>query len=170
MRRIGSRVADRRRRREAVVKIMTAILGVLVVATAPASAQRTWCWSFAGSGVSARGTIVTGNAADKDGFYRIVGITGRANSASVTALQPVGTSVSGNSGYPVDNLIRQTEPQLTKHGVGFLASDGTYHNPYHSGQYRDYISRRPYADGKGAEPTIKFKAVPAAAGSRCSTD
>jgi hypothetical protein len=120
--------------------------------------------------VSARGSFVTGDAADAEGFYRIVRITGRANAAPVTALQPTDTSIPGNAGYPVDNLIRQAAPQLTKHGFGFLASDGAYHNPFHLEQYRDYISRQPYADGKGTEPTIQFKAVATGSGTDCSAD
>jgi len=105
---------------------------------------------------------------DAEGFYRITTITGNANTATVTALQPTGTSIPGNSGYPVDNLIGASAPQLTKHGLGFVTSDGTYHNPFHVDQYRDYISRPPFADGKGAEPTIQFTAF-ATSGLRCST-
>lgn len=153
-----------------MTKILAAILWMLIVGSAPAFAERTWCWSFAGTGVSARGTLVTGDTADAAGFYRIVGITGRANAASVTALQPAGTSVPGNAGYPIDNLIRQAPPQLTKSGFGFLASDSAYHNVFHLEHYRDYISRPPYADGKGAEPTVQFKAIAAGSSADCSAD
>jgi hypothetical protein len=151
---------------ESMVKVL-AILGALIVGTTPASAQLLWCWSFTGSGVSAAGTIATGSDADGEGFYRIIRITGTANSASIIALQPTGTAIPGNSGFPVNNLIRPTAPQLTKGGFGFTASDGAYHNPFHLEQYRDYISRPPYADGKGAEPTIQFEAVAAASASDC---
>jgi hypothetical protein len=101
------------------------------------------------------------------GFYQIVEISGAVNSASVTALQPTGTSIPGNSGFPVDNLVRVTVPQLTKHGFGFATSDGAYHNPFRLEPYRDHVSRPPYSEGKGAEPTIQFKAI-TASNSRCS--
>lgn len=145
-------------------------LWLLIVGGAPAAAKTTWCWSFAGSGVSARGSLLTDDNADAGGFYRIVGVTGRVGPASVTALQPTGTAVPGNAGYPVDNLIRQTAPQVTKSGFGFSTSDGSYHNPFHLEQYRDYISRPPYADGKGAEPTVEFKAVAVASGADCAAN
>ena len=146
-----------------------AILGALMVGTTPASAQLLWCWSFTGSNVSAAGTMTTGKDADREGFYGITRLTGTANSAKITALQPTGTAIPGNAGFPVSNLIRPTAPQLTKGGFGFATSDGTYHNPFHLEQYLDYISRPPYANGKGAEPTIQFKAVAAASESACAT-
>jgi hypothetical protein len=151
-----------------MVKIL-ATLAALMVGSTPAFAQLRWCWRFAASGVSAAGTITTGKHADAEGFYRIVGITGTVDSATVTAMQPTGTAIPGNTGFPVDNLIRSTAPQLTKHGFGFAGSDGAYHNPFHLEQYRDYISRPPYANGKGAEPMIEFRAVSAASGSDCPT-
>lgn len=141
-----------------MMKILICAIAALIFFNMPAFAQQLWCWSFTGTGVSATGTFVTGSRADAEGYYPITAITGTANSAAVTALQPPGTSVPGNSGYPVDNLIRASAPQLTKHGFGFVTSDRTYHNPFHAEDYRDYVSRPPYADGKGAEPTIQFKA------------
>jgi hypothetical protein len=149
------------------MKILVSAMGALIVFSMPAFAQQLWCWSFTGTGESATGTLVTGTSADAEGFYPITAIAGTANSAAVTALQPTGTSIPGNSGYPVDNLIRTSAPQLTKHGIGFITSDGTYHNPFHVEQYRDYVSRPPYSDGKGAEPTIEFKAF-TTSGSGCS--
>jgi len=151
-----------------MLKIMAGLSGALIVGGTPAFAQHLWCWSIAGTGASATGTLVTSNDADADGFHRIIGITGAANSATITALQPTGTSIPGNSGFPVDNLVRATAPQLTKHGLGFMTSDGAYHNPFHVTEYRDYISRPPYADGKGTEPTIQFKAIATASGADCS--
>ena len=151
-----------------MVKIAISAMTALIACATPAFAQQHWCWRFAGTGVSAAGTFVTENDADADGSYRITAITGRANAATITTLQPAGTSIPGNAGYPVDNLIRATAPHLTKHGFGFMAADGAYHNPFHAGRTLDYISRPPYADGKGAEPTIEFEAT-AAAGSHCAT-
>jgi len=150
------------------MKIVISAMGMLMGLSMPAFAQQLWCWSFTGAGVSGAGTLVTGNSVDAEGFHPITAITGTANSATIAALQPTGTSIPGNTGYPVDNLIRASAPHLTKHGIGFVTSDGTYHNPFHLEQYRDYISRPPYADGKGVEPTVQFKAF-AASDSHCPT-
>jgi hypothetical protein len=151
-----------------MVKALLSLMGALVVCDTTAVAQQLWCWSIVGSGVSAAGTLVIGSRADAEGFYPITAITGTADSAAITALQPRNTNIPGNAGYPVDNLIRDKAPQLTKHGLGFVTSDGVYHNPFYMEQYRDYISRPPYANGKGAEPTIQFKAT-ASSDSHCST-
>ena len=153
-----------------MVKVVAGVLVVLIVSVTPALSQLTWCWRFAGSGVSAAGSFITGNVADQAGFHRIIAINGTANAAAVTALQPNDTAIPGNAGFPVDNLIRPTAPQLTKHGFGFAAADGSYHNPFHLEQYLDYVSRPPYADGKGAEPPIQFKASVAAPGAACSRE
>ncbi len=149
-----------------MLKILICAMSALISCSMPVFAQQMWCWSLTGAGVSATGTFVTSNGVDADGFSPITAITGTANSAAITALQATGTSIPGNAGYPVDNLIRAAAPQLTKHGFGFVTSDGTYHNPFHLEQYRDYVSRPPYADGKGAEPAVQFKAS-AASNSRC---
>ncbi len=80
--------------------------------------------------VSAAGTFLTESDADADGYYRITAITGTANSATITALQPTGTSVPGNEGFPVDNLVRTTAPLLSKHGFwihGFPTGPTTIH-------------------------------------------
>ncbi len=151
-----------------MVKILATLVALMVGST-PAFAQLRWCWRFAASGVSAAGAITTGKDADAEGFYRIVGITGTVDSATVIAMQPAGTAIPGNTGFPVDNLIRSSAPQLTERGFGFAASDGAYHNPFYLERYRDYIARPPYANGKGVEPTIEFRAVAAASGSDCPT-
>jgi len=151
-----------------MLKTAVSFMAALIACGTPAFAQQLWCWRFAGPGVSAAGTFVTEADADADGYYLITTITGRANAATITTLQPTGTSIPGNAGYPVDNLIRATPPHLTKHGFGFMVAGGEYHNPFHVGRSRDYISRPPYADGKGAEPTIQFRAT-AADGSHCSS-
>ena len=150
-------------------KILISMIGALILCSTPAFAAELWCWNLEGEGVSAAGSCVTGSSAGAEGFYSIIAITGTANSTAITALQPTGAIIPGNSGYPVDNLIRVTGPQLTKHGFGFVASDGTYHNPFHMDEYHDYVSRPPYADGKGTEPTIQFKAI-TASDSYCSTE
>jgi len=117
-----------------------------------------WDWRYAGSGVSAHGTFTTDTTPDIHGFYRIIEITGDANGGTITQLQATDTAVPGNAGYPVDNLVSQTAPQLTKHGFGFLVSNGEYHNPFYNGHHLDYISLPPYVDGAGGEPMIHFTA------------
>jgi hypothetical protein len=74
----------------------------------------TWKWSYQGEGVAASGTFMTKDAPNGDGFYEITGITGEANGVAITGLQPPGTSIPGNDGYPVDNLVRIEAPQLSK--------------------------------------------------------
>jgi len=149
-----------------IVKILNGLTVALMMYSPPVSAQQLWCWRFEGEGVLAAGSLVTANTMDAGDFWSITAITGFANSAAVIALQPAGTSVPGNSGFPVDNLIRATPPHSDDAWVWVVASDGAYHNPFHMDQYRDYISRPPYADGKGAEPTIQFKVI-TASDSRC---
>ena len=39
----------------------------------------------------------------------------------ITGLQPSGTSIPGNDGYPVDNLVRTEAPRLTMHGFGYAS-------------------------------------------------
>ena len=117
-----------------------------------------WNWSFTGAGVTASGAFTTEATPDARGFYRITGITGTANGSTITGLQPAGTAVPGNTGYPVDNLVSSNGPQLTAHGFGFAVSNGEYHNPFYHEGYLDYVSRPPYADGAGAEPGVDFRA------------
>ena len=85
-------------------------------------------------------------------------ITGDADGGTITQLQATDTAVPGNAGFPVDNLVSQTAPQLTKHGFGFSVSNGEYHNTFYNGHHLDYISLPPYVDGAGGEPMIHFTA------------
>jgi hypothetical protein len=119
-----------------------------------------WEWNYTGPAVSASGTFTTDDKPDADGFYHIIGITGTADGGRITGLQAAGTAIPGNSGFPVDNLVAPTEPQLTMHGFGFLVSNGDYHNPFFNKNYLDYISLPPYVDGGGTEPVIHFMAAP----------
>lgn len=136
------------------------LLSSLLAGSHPATAALLWRWSFSGPGVSASGTFTTDETPDSEGFYRITNITGKANGGALTGLQPAGTAIPGNAGYPVDNLVRAAAPQLTGHGFGFSVADGEYHNPFFLENYRDYISRPPYTDGAGKEPAIRFTASP----------
>ena len=74
--------------------------------------------------------------ANPDGFYLITGITGEANGVPIRGLQPAGTSIPLNAGYPVDNLVRAAAPQLTIHGFAFALTNGTYANPFYGSDSR----------------------------------
>jgi hypothetical protein len=139
--------------------LVAALPALLLGASTQAWSALLWYWSCTGTGVSASGTLTTDAAPDAHGFYQIISITGTASGGTITRLQTVGTAIPGNGGYPVDNLIGATEPQLTMHGFGFAVSNGEYHNPFHATEYRDYISRPPYADGAGMESAIRFTAT-----------
>ena len=101
----------------------------------------TWKWSYQGEGVAASGTFTTKDAPGADGFYEITAIKGEANGVAITGLQPPGTSIPGNDGYPVDNLVRTEAPQLSMHGFGYALADGTYANPFYGAHFAkpDYL-------------------------------
>lgn len=97
----------------------------------------TWDWSFVrgeeGSGqVTASGTFATGRTPDDEGFYEITAITGRSGGVPIISLQPAGTAVPDNEGYPVDNRVRPPHPegQLSKAGFGYGLADGSFENPF----------------------------------------
>ena len=95
----------------------------------PASALE-WRWSYQGEGVTAAGAFTTTDTPNADGFYAITAIKGEANGVAITGLQPAGTSIPGNDGYPVDGLVGAKAPQLSLHGFGYALADGTYANPF----------------------------------------
>lgn len=141
--------------------ILVAALSLLLLGgSKQAGASLLWEWNYTGPGVSASGIFTTDDKPDTDGFYHIIDITGTADGGRITGLQAAGTAIPGNSGFPVDNLVTPTEPQLTMHGFGFLVSNGNYHNPFFNKNYLDYISLPPYVDGAGTEPAIHFMAAP----------
>src|ERR1700692_2884378 len=109
------------------IRLKPALLLVRLAALValPAEALE-WRWSYQGEGVAASGAFTTKDAPNADGFFEITGITGEANGVAITGLEPPGTSVPGNDGYPVDNLVRTEAPQLTMHGLGYALVDGTY--------------------------------------------
>ena len=130
--------------------ILVAALSLLLLGgSKQAGASLLWEWNYTGPGVSASGIFTTDDKPDTDGFYHIIDITGTADGGRITGLQAAGTAIPGNSGFPVDNLVTPTEPQLTMHGFGFLVSNGNYHNPFFDKNYLDYISLPPYVDGAG---------------------
>ena len=109
-----------------------AVAGALVAL--PAEALE-WRWSYHGEGVTASGAFITKDRPNADGFYEITGIRGEANGVAITGLQPPGTSIPGNDGYPVDNLVRAEAPQLSLHGFGYKLADGIYANPFYGAHF-----------------------------------
>ncbi len=138
---------------------------VLVVALVASSAKASeWRWSYEGEGVTASGAFTTKDAPNMDGFYEITGIKGEANGVAITGLQPAGTSIPGNDGYPVDSLVRTEAPQLSLHGFGYALADGTYANPFYGARFVPpgvYAFFSDPASRKTSEPLVKFKATKA---------
>jgi len=136
-----------------------AIGAALVASGAQAS---TWKWSYQGEGVVASGTFTTSDAPNGDGFYEITGITGEANGVSIAGLQPPGTSIPGNDGYPVDDLVRTDAPRLTMHGFGYALADGTYANPFYGAHFAKpdyYAFFSDPANQRTSEPPVAFTAT-----------
>ena len=113
-----------------VLVVLGFVLGLAAIL--PAQAATLWVWSYSAPGIAASGTLATSDMADGEGFYLITGITGTRNGGTITGLQRTGTAIPGNEGYPVDNLIRATGPQMTSHGFGFSISGGNYANPFYA--------------------------------------
>ncbi len=121
-----------------------------------------WRWSYQGEGVSASGALTTKDKPNADGFYEITGIKGEANGVAITALQAPGTSIPGNDGYPVDNLVRTEAPQLSLHGFGYALADGTYANPFYGARFVPpsvYAFFSDPARRKTSEPAVTFTAT-----------
>ena len=121
-----------------------------------------WRWGYQGEGVSASGAFTTKDAPNADGFYEIIGIKGEMNGVAITGLQPPGTSIPGNDGYPVDDLVRAAAPQLSLHGFGYALADGTYANPFYGAHFVPpsvYAFFSDPAHGKTSEPAVTFKAT-----------
>jgi hypothetical protein len=133
---------------------------ILLMHGQSAKALLLWNWSYSGAGVSASGAFTTNDAPDAAGFYRIVGITGTDNGATITGLQPTGTPIPGNEPYAVDNLVSAFEPRLTAHGLGFSLANGDYANSFYNGSnYFEYLSVPPYKNGAGPERPVSFSAA-----------
>ena len=121
-----------------------------------------WRWRYDGPGISASGTFTTKDAPNADGFYEITAISGEANGVAITGLQTAGTSVPGNDGYPVDNLIRADAPRLTEKGFGYLLANGTYANPFYGAHFAKpdyYAFCYDPANGQTSEPSVAFTAA-----------
>jgi hypothetical protein len=137
----------------------------LVLALAPLRAEAAaWTWNLSRDGVSAAGTFTTTDMPDNDGFVQITGIGGSRNSVAITGLQPAGTAVPGNAGYPVDDLLRASGTQLTVEGFGFALADGTYSNSFYAGfqsppAYYEFFSFPPFDATSYAEVPVTFAAA-----------
>ena len=139
--------------------VTLALGSALIAGGADAS---TWRWSYEGLGVSASGTFATKNAPNADGFYEITAISGEANGVAISGLQTAGTSVPGNDGYPVDNLVRTDAPRLTAHGFGYTLANGTYANPFYGAHFAKpdyYAFFSDPASGQTSEPSVAFTAA-----------
>ena len=143
------------------MKLALSLLIGAVLAARSAEALE-WRWSYRGQGVAAAGTFTTGDRPNADGFYEITAIKGEANGVAVTGLQPPQTSIPGNDGYPVDNLIRTEAPQLSAHGFGYALANGTYANPFYAAHFAkpgDYAFFSDPANRRTSEPAVTFTAT-----------
>jgi hypothetical protein len=121
-----------------------------------------WRWSYKGEGAAASGTFTTGDAPNASGFYEITAIAGRANGVAIIGLQPQGTAIPGNDGYPVDNLVRTAAPQLSKNGFGYALSSGAYANPFYGAHFAKpdyYAFYSDPANSRTSEPAVAFTAT-----------
>ena len=143
------------------MKLALSLVSLAAVLACPAEALE-WRWSYQGEGVAASGAFTTKDAPNADGFYDITGIKGEMNGVAITGLQPAGTSIPGNDGYPVDGLVRTVVPQLSLHGFGYSLADGTYANPFYGDHFVPpgiyaFFSDPP--NRKTSESLVKFTAT-----------
>jgi len=143
------------------LKLALFLLTAAALAALPAEALE-WKWSYQGEGVTASGAFTTKDAPNADGFYEITGITGEANGVSIKGLQPPGTSIPGNDGYPVDNLVRTAAPQLSANGFGYALANGAYANPFYGAHFAKPDTYAFFSDPpnrRTSEPAVTFKAM-----------
>jgi hypothetical protein len=146
---------------ETLLKLGLALVIAAAFVALPAEALE-WRWSYQGEGVAASGSFTTTDMPNADGFYEITKIKGEANGIAITGLQPAGTSIPGNDGYPVDGLVRTEAPQLSLHGFAYSLADGTYANPFYGDHFVPpgvyaFFSDPP--NRKTSEPLVKFTAT-----------
>jgi hypothetical protein len=146
---------------EILLKLGLALVIAAALAALPAEALE-WRWSYQGEGVAASGSFTTTDTPNADGFYEITEIKGEANGIAITGLQPAGTSIPGNDGYPVDGLVRTEAPQLSLHGFAYSLADGTYANPFYGDHFVPpgvYALFSDPPNRKTSEPLVKFTAT-----------
>jgi hypothetical protein len=147
---------------EARLVKLTFLLAMSVALLASGAQAATWKWSYQGEGVAASGTFITKDALNAEGFFEITAITGEANGVAIAGLEPPGTSVPGNDGYPVDNLVRTEAPQLTTHGFGYALANRTYANPFYGAHFAKpdyYAFFSDPANRRTSEPAVAFRAT-----------
>jgi hypothetical protein len=143
------------------LKLALLLVSLAALVALPAEALE-WRWSYQGEGVMASGSFTTSDTRNADGFYEIIGIKGEMNGVAITGLQPAGTSIPGNDGYPVDSLVRTEAPQLSLHGFGYALADGTYANPFYGDHFVPpgvYAFFSDPKNSKTSEPLVKFTAT-----------
>lgn len=144
------------------MKLALAVAFCLAAWTSAAEASIRWRWNCEGEGFSAHGGFTTGDAANAEGYYEITAITGEAGGVVITGLQPAGTAIPGNESYPVDNLVREAAPELSKDGFGFSLADGSYVNPFYGAHFSPpgFYAFITHSSRPSREPQVKFTAVP----------
>jgi hypothetical protein len=148
-------------RRGIRLKLAFSLITFAALIALPAEALE-WRWSYQGEGVTASGSFTTEDAPNADGFYAITGIKGEMNGVAITGLQPPGTSIPGNDGYPVDDLIKAEAPHLSLHGFGYALADGSYANPFYGDHFVPPAVYAFFSDPpnrKTSEPLVKFTAT-----------
>ena len=129
--------------------VTLASAGMILDTVKPAvAASLTWDWSYAGTSITASGTLMTDETPDSAGFYLITDIAGTRNGDLITGLQPTGTAIPGNEPFAVDNLISLGLQQLTGEGFGFSTAAGNYVNPF----FADFLSPQVYLEVFSAPP------------------
>jgi hypothetical protein len=120
------------------------LLLIGTVFVAPGADALEWRWSYQGEGVEASGSLTTKDTPNADG------------------LQAPGTSIPGNDGYPVDNLVGAEGPHLTLHGFGYALANGSYANPFYGDHFVPPGVYAFFSDPKNrktSEPLVKFTAT-----------
>jgi hypothetical protein len=143
------------------LKLAFSLVLAMALLTGTAHADLAWRWSCKGPGFEASGMLTTKDAPNADGFYEIVGIEGEAGGVSIIGLQPAGTSIPLNAGYPVDNLVREAVPQLTIHGFAFVLANSRYANPFYGSHFSPpafYAFISDPSAGRTSEPKVEFSA------------
>ncbi len=168
--------------RRGLRRIAGAALGQARHPHGPAEKPLRWDWSYEasppeapGAGLKARGTLITDNDPDGDGFYEVLRIEGRRNGVRITGLVPAGSSIPGNVdavtgiAYSVDNKIQlgsncRQQGQMTSHGIGFALADGSFSNLFFASYlnppvYIDFHTEPPFPAGlvaPNSETVIHF--------------
>jgi hypothetical protein len=88
--------------------IGSAVAGIISSIASPAQAI-VWNWSYAGTDVTASGTLTTTDNHTNNGYYTISGITGQRNGYTITGLVPA-RSGSGSIWWNNDNGFTGSQP------------------------------------------------------------